>query len=168
LKRELPQIPSIEEVKRLLVEKYAETLGRSLVPGSLNQGDETAIAQAAAELANSPLTVESMGQPGRGLKIARGVYIRESEISTPGGPIRLTFRLRDGIIDDLTLDGASSCWESVAQALKGVEAREAVLLERLQSVVDGNGNGEVAHSLISAILALSGGGQQPWVPTGGW
>lgn len=112
LKRELPEIPLIEKVKRLLAEKYAETLGRPLVPGSLSPEEEEAIARTGTELAVSAWATEVGDQPDRGLKIARGIYVREQEVSTPVGPLRLTVRLRDGVIDDLVLTGNGSAWVS--------------------------------------------------------
>lgn len=45
------------------------------------------------------------GWPDCRLKIARGVYVREEEVSTPAGPVRLTLRLRDGVLDDFILAG---------------------------------------------------------------
>lgn len=101
-----------------------------------------------------------MDQRDRGLKISRGVYFRESKVSTPTGPVRLTLRLQRGVIDDLTLAGAGSplggAWASLARALKGVEVREADLLEHLRGVGSGNGLGETAHRLVEAILAAEG------------
>ena len=77
LKREVARPPSIEGVKERLVQQYAETLGRPLVPGPLTRGEEEAVAQAEAELADPAWTPEGVGRGERGLKIARGVYIRE-------------------------------------------------------------------------------------------
>ncbi len=77
LKGEVSRPPSIEGVKERLAQQYAETLGRPLVPGPLTRGEEEAVAHAEAELANSAWTPEGVGRGERGLKIARGVYIRE-------------------------------------------------------------------------------------------
>ncbi|KRT72521.1 MAG: biotin/lipoate A/B protein ligase [Candidatus Rokubacteria bacterium CSP1-6] len=77
LKGEVSRPPSIEGVKERLVQQYAETLGRPLVPGPLTRGEEEAVAQAEAELADPAWTPEGVGRGERGLKIARGVYIRE-------------------------------------------------------------------------------------------
>lgn len=46
LRQELSEIPSMAAVKALLVEQYAETLGRPLLPGSLTPLERKAIARA--------------------------------------------------------------------------------------------------------------------------
>lgn len=107
LKRELHRIPQAEEVKRRLVAEYAATLGRPVVPGSLTPLEEEAIAQAGGELADAVRTAEAMDPRERELKIARGVYVRERTLSTPPGPIRLTLRLHNGVIDDLILEATA-------------------------------------------------------------
>ena len=77
LKRELPRVPSVEAVGRLLVEQYAETLGRPLVPGALTPAEEEAIAMAEADLAAARRISSARARSERLLKIARGVYVRE-------------------------------------------------------------------------------------------
>lgn len=152
LRQELPQSPPIAEVKRLLADKYAVTLGRPLLPGSLSAPERRAIAQAEANLASLRSCLDAVGPSDRGLKVARATYVRERELVTPAGPVRLTVRLRGGVIDDLLLTGPARSWSALAEGLKGVEAREDVLLEHLR----GNGSGEAARWLAQALVVMNG------------
>lgn len=103
LKRELRDVPPAGEVKRLLVEVYAENLGRPLVSGRLTRGEEEAIARVAPELTGARWIGEVTDHRERELKIARGVYVRQNTVSTPAGPIRVAALLLDGAVEDLVL-----------------------------------------------------------------
>ena len=105
LKRELARVPPAGEVSRLLVDRYGEALGRPLLPGALTAREEEALRRAEQELTAPAGSGGALGRPDRGLKIARGVYVRQVEVATSAGPVRVTLRLRDGIIDDLVLAG---------------------------------------------------------------
>lgn len=105
LKRELARVPLPGEVSRLLIERYAEALGSPLLPGALTAREEQALRRAERELTAPARGGGGLGRPGDGLKIARGVYVREVEVATSAGPVRVTLRLRDGTIDDLVLTG---------------------------------------------------------------
>jgi lipoate-protein ligase A len=105
LKRELARVPPPGEVSRLLIDRYAEALGRPLLPGALTAREGEALRRAEQELTAPARSGGALGRPERGLKIARGVYVREVEVATSAGPVRVAVRLRDGIIDDLVLAG---------------------------------------------------------------
>ncbi|HET8575453.1 MAG TPA: biotin/lipoate A/B protein ligase family protein [Methylomirabilota bacterium] len=142
LKRELPGVPTAGEVSRLLADKYAEALDFPLVPGALTTREEEAIARAEEGMA-APVRVSTgraAGRSGRGLKIARGVYVREEEASTPAGPVRLTLRVRGGVIDDLILAGPVCSRPRVAEAARRAGAGgETVPREPLPRAGGGTG-----------------------------
>jgi lipoate-protein ligase A len=161
LKRELWRVPSFETVKGFLAENYAETLGRPVAPGSLTPGEEELISSAEAELAAPPPASKVGDRRGRGLKIARGVFVREQKVAIPTGFVRLTLRFRDGVIDDLALDGAAPSWPLLTRALRGVGV--GTLQERLRDIPAGDGQQAVARLLAGAILAVKDEGQEPVV-----
>lgn len=78
LRKELGSVPSMETVKSLLIRKYRETLARPLVAGALTAGETAAVDEARMELLECP-SDGSLVRDDRVLKIARGVYVRESE-----------------------------------------------------------------------------------------
>jgi lipoate-protein ligase A len=81
LRRELGSEPPLPEVKGLLVRKFQETLGCGLEPDTLTPAEEEAVAEAERELL-APSAYEPPVPSERVLKIARGVYVRDS----PHGP----------------------------------------------------------------------------------
>jgi len=78
LRKELEYVPSMETVKKLLVQKYCDTLARPLVAGSLTAAETVAVGEAETELLEFRAD-GSLVRDDRVLKIARGVYVRENE-----------------------------------------------------------------------------------------
>jgi lipoate-protein ligase A len=106
IRRELGErAPSREEGRRLLIEGFASTLGAQVEFGSLSEREEQAVAEAEARLGSEAWTFQGGGLPRRGVKIAEGVRVAEAAHKAPGGLIRVTLRLRDDAVDDLTLSG---------------------------------------------------------------
>jgi len=78
LRKELDLAPSMDGVKELLVRKYRQTLARPLLAGSLTPAESAAVSEAEAELLE--FSAEgSLVRDERVLKIARGVYVRQSD-----------------------------------------------------------------------------------------
>ncbi len=78
LKQELGTVPSVDDVKELLVRKYRETLDRPLVAGSPTFRETLAIREAEEELLE-PSAEGPLVRGGRVLKIAREVYVRQAD-----------------------------------------------------------------------------------------
>ena len=150
LRHELPATPPMATVADLLADCYAETLGRPVVPGRLTAREAAMVARAEAELASEAFVLQRTAAPARGLKIARGVFIREATVSGPGGPFRLTVRLRDGVIDAVAVTPPRR--EDLARRLLGARLCPDVLAARLGEAPEG-------LPVIEALLALSHGGE---------
>jgi lipoate-protein ligase A len=161
MRRELGRVPSFERVQRFLVEEYAETLGRPVAPGSLIPDEEEAVTKAEAEMTGPAPAVKVSDRRDRGLKIARGVFASEREVSIPAGLIRLTLRVRDGMIDDLSVDGAAPSGLPLTDALKGIMVWDGTLEDRLRAIPGGDGQQAAARLLAGAILAVKDGGRSP-------
>lgn len=78
LRRELGAAPPMAAVSGLLVVKYREGLGRTLEDGHLTAAEESAVAEAEGELTGPP-EYEPQPRSARVLRIARGVYVRDTE-----------------------------------------------------------------------------------------
>ncbi len=147
LKRELARVPPAGEVSRLLIDRYAEALGCPLLPGALTAREEEALRRAEQELTAPASSGGAVGRPGHGLKIARGVYVREVEVATSAGPVRVTLRLRDGSIDDLLLAGPFPDQPRPARASRAIETGAWALREPRRGVAGEAGTeGSRAHS----------------------
>lgn len=103
LRAELAEVPAMEAVAELLAQCYAATLARPMVPGCLTAREEAAITAAGAALVSEAFVPERMPRPRAGLKIARGVYVAETEVAGAPGPVRLTARVRDGVLDAVAM-----------------------------------------------------------------
>ena len=104
LAREFGAAPPMEAVRDAIGAAYAETLGLPLVPGALTARERRAVATAEAELAGRAFVPGGGGRRGGGLQIARGTYVYEGRAA--GADIRVSLRLRDGVIDALAVSGA--------------------------------------------------------------
>jgi lipoate-protein ligase A len=88
----------------------------------------------------------------------------EAAHKAPGGLIRVTARLRDDRIDDLTFSGDFTVLPALAlagleQSLRGLSARRDSLMSRLQEVYTDMGiqsPGVTPEDFTAAVLAAAG------------
>jgi lipoate---protein ligase len=143
LRRELANPPGIESVKTLLIEKIAETLGRSIEQGIPTPREEELAHRAEEELTSQERLFEVEGAPRRGLKIADGVWMHYATcyllIGGSEGGLSVSARVRGQTIDAIAIEPqggfSGRIWEVVASALVGLPMEyEAVKapIERLQ------------------------------------
>ncbi len=104
LSRELEAPPSLDALRAAIAAAYAETLGEELVAGDLTAREVAAIEAAERELASRAFVLEGIGRRDAGLKIARGVYVYEGRAAA--ADVRVSLRVRHGVIDDLAVRGA--------------------------------------------------------------
>ena len=128
LSRELSSTPSVEEVKDSLVTAYASSLGCPVVDGQLTDREITLIAEAETRL-TSPDWVEREGTLRQhGLKISARMTVHEASQPTDQGSLKLTVRLKDGLIDHLHADPKHPPLEQSLSGLApyGPDARDVV------------------------------------------
>ena len=106
LARELDTPPSMEALRDAIAAAYAETLGEELVAGALTAREVEAIEAAEGQLASRAFVLEGAARRVAGLKVARGVYVYEGRAAS--ADIRVSLRVRHGVIDDLAVRGADS------------------------------------------------------------
>jgi lipoate---protein ligase len=137
--RLLGKTPDREAVTRLYLERAQAALGRSLAVGTLN-AKELALAQI---LDRQFVTDEWLYQKGglrqTGVKIHQDVRVAEAVSKTPGGLVRMTARMRDGRIDEVTLSGDFTMLPKFApgaleQALRGTALEAGALQARVEEV----------------------------------
>ena len=133
LRDELGVVPDRRKVVDLYRQKLAEVLGAELVPGEWTEAEEAR----ARELDRTLGATEWLEQKGAsrrpGVKIHEDVQVHESSLKAPGGLIRLTLRLREGRIDDLSISGDFTIFPQTAvteieESLRGTTAEPQAVL----------------------------------------
>lgn len=165
LKRELGYMPDRDTVKRLYLERCAESLGRGLQPGALTQRELEVMRELEGRLASEEWLHQKGGLRQRdAVRIHADVLVAEATHKAPGGLVRVVGRLRQGRIDDLSLSGDFTvlpAWAvgALEQALRGLPVREDALLQRVREVYRALGvqaPGLSPEDLTQAILLLEG------------
>jgi lipoate-protein ligase A len=124
--RQLGRTPDYETVKREYVRQVVETLGRPAEYGDPTPEEIAATEELEARLASDEWLYQKGGLRQTGaVKIHADVYLAEATYKSPGGLIRVTARLREGRLDDLSLSGDFTMLPAFAvgaleQALRGV------------------------------------------------
>ena len=131
--------PPREEVERILVECFAETLGEEIVFDEPRADELEAIAVQEERLASEEwLHLEGLPASGSGVKVSEGVHVYEGMHKAPGGLVRATVAVRDGRIDGIVISGdffiepAEALWD-LQESLVGTRYAE----EHVHRVVKG-------------------------------
>lgn len=138
-REELGGLPDRREVVGLYKRKLAEVLGAELVPGRWTEAEE-ALARELDGTLGSTEWLEQKGAARRGgVKIHEDVQVRESAHKAPGGLIRVTARLRNGRIDDVTISGdftihPREAVETIERNLRGAPARAETVLAAVREI----------------------------------
>lgn len=131
---QLGRRPERRQVVDLYLRRCAEALGRDVVPGTWTEAEETR----AIELDRLFVSAEWLDQKGSfkrpGIRIHEDVQIHESALKAPGGLIRVTVRIREGRIDDLSISGdftilPRATVPEIEEAARGAAADPGALLE---------------------------------------
>jgi lipoate-protein ligase A len=98
--------PSREEATHLLVQEFATALGQDIYNGSLSD-EEWDLVEAYAQKLFDPEFVYhgERGLVQAGVKIRGDVHLYEGICKAPGGLIRMVFRTRQDVFDDVALTG---------------------------------------------------------------
>ncbi|HHY68321.1 biotin/lipoate A/B protein ligase family protein [Kyrpidia sp.] len=107
IRRELAgqPLPEREQVTAILVEEFASILQEPARAGRLSQREQQALREFEELLFSEPFVFRSEGILRSGVKISEAVRLYEGVHKAPGGLIRLIYRTRDGLFDDVLLAG---------------------------------------------------------------
>lgn len=162
--RELGQTPDRKRVKAIYLDKCRAILGAEILPGTLTEREE-AEAREWDDRLLSPEWLYQRGGPRRPeVKIHEDVRVVEAAHKAPGGLIRVTARLREGRIDDLTLSGdftllPASAVGALEQSVLDLGTEHDSVLGRLQEVytrMSLQSPGVTPEDFATAILAATG------------
>ena len=161
--RQLGKTPDRDAVVKIYLKRVAAALGRKIVVGAPT-AKELALAE---ELDRQAVTDEWLYQKGGlrqpGVKIHEDVRVLEAAHKAPGGLIRVTARVREGRIDDITLSGDFTMLPKFAPgalelALRGTALDAGAVKARVADVYRSVGiqsPGVTPDDLTTAVLLLT-------------
>ena len=127
--RDLMPRVSMEQVEGLLIEAFAESMKREVIPGVLTPEEWHAAEEEAEELASPDYLAlhkpNSNPEPMRNLKISARAFIRYEEAQVDGYDVRGNFWLSEEVIQAAILRSTpDKDWYSVEQKLRGAAFKE--------------------------------------------
>lgn len=133
MREQLGQIPDRQAIKELYLQKCAEVLAVETVPGEWTCAEEAMAVELDHRFSSQEWLLHKGGLRQVGVKIHEDVWVVETAFKAPGGLIRVTARLREGRIDDLTLSGdftllPAFAVSSLEQAVRGLRVTRSSLL----------------------------------------
>ncbi len=138
IKRELGEVPPVEDLKNLLKRKFEETLGVEIVEEEATE-EEWEMINSLEEKFLSDEWLHMMEEPYdkvRNVKIAEGVNVQESAFKSPGGLIRTTLRIHDNVIEDILISGdffiyPPEALTQLAETLKGTKYDKDTITDKI-------------------------------------
>ncbi len=130
---QLGSLPDRDTVKALYREHCARAIDAELVPGEWTKEEEARAAEWDLRLGSEPWLRQRGSLRKSGVKIHEDVRVVDGAYKAPGGLVRVTARLSDGVIDAITFSGdftlfPSDALSSLERALQGLRADPDALL----------------------------------------
>jgi lipoate-protein ligase A len=152
--------PSREDGVRILIECFNETLGVELVPDEPRADELAAILEQEERIASAEwLHLDGLPPSGDKVRIAEGVNVVEGVHKAPGGLIRASVAVRDGVIDGILLSGdffiePAEALHDLQDALVGADHSETEVLSVVKTTLDASdAPGIDAKDITAAIMA---------------
>jgi len=160
--RQLGKRPDRDAVVKVYLEECQAALDREIVPGTLTAKELAFAEQLDRQFATDEWLHQKGGLRQVGVKIHEDVRVLEAAHKAPGGLIRVTARVRDGRIDDLTLSGDFTMLPKFATgalelALRGTALDAGAVKLRVEEAyrtVAIQSPGVTADDLTSAVMLL--------------
>jgi lipoate-protein ligase A len=136
---EIGKAPPRDAMIATYLGKCAGVLGADIVPGTWTPAEETMADEWDARFLTDAWLYQRGSLPSRGVKIHEDVRVVESSFKASGGLIRVTARIHDDIIEDLTFSGdftifPSTSLSALEHAVRGARATEDSVVARLAGV----------------------------------
>ena len=163
LTSELGHAPDREMVKALYVDRCRSALDREIVPDTLTEGEEMMARQLDERFVTADWLYQQAKSRHSSVKIHQDVVVVEADHKAPGGLIRVTARLREECIEELSISGDFTLLPTTAlceleQATLGLPAKRDLLLEAIRAVYmssDIQSPGVTPEDFTQAILAAT-------------
>jgi len=163
LTSELGRTPDRAEVKALYVDQCRAAMGREIVPGTLTEREETMARQLDERFVAADWLYQQAKSRKSSVKIHQDVVVVEAAHKAPGGLIRVTARLREKRIEELSISGdftllPMTALRELEQATCGLSAEHDLLFEAVRAVYKSSGiqsPGVTPEDFTQAILAAT-------------
>ena len=161
--RQLGHTPDREAVVKIYLEQVQATLGRRIVRGQPGAKELMLAEELDKQFATDEWLYQKGGLRQVGIKIHQDVRVLEAASKTPGGLVRVTARVRDGRIDDVTLSGDFTMLPKFAPgalelALRGTALEASAVQARIEDVYRSlavQSPGLTTSDLTNAIMLLA-------------
>jgi len=163
LTKELGHVPDREMVKALYVDRCSAALDREIVPGALTEREEMMARQLDESFVAPDWLYQQAKSRQSSVKIHQDVVVVEANHKAPGGLIRVTARLREERIEELSISGdftllPTTALRELEQAMCGLAAEHDSLFEAIRAVYASSGiqsPGVTPEDFVQAILAAT-------------
>jgi lipoate-protein ligase A len=163
LTSELGHAPDREMVKALYIDQCRSVIDREIVPGVLTEDEEMIARQLDERFVTSDWLYQQAKLRQSSVKIHQDVVVVEADHKAPGGLIRVTARLREERIEELSISGDFTLLPTTAlydleQAMYGLPAERDSLFEAIRAVYTSSGiqsPGVTPEDFTQAILAAT-------------
>ena len=161
--RELGKTPDRDAVVKIYIDHCQAALGRTIVRGEPTAKELVLAEQLDAQFATDEWLYQKGGLRQSGVKIHEDVRVLEVAHKAPGGLIRVTARVREGRIDDVTLSGDFTMLPKFAPgalelALRGTALDAEALKTRVEEayrMVGIQSPGVTVDDVTNAVMMLS-------------
>ncbi len=161
LHKELGTLPDREEVKETLIKKFEDRLGISLIRGELTDGEQRTLADIDQKFTDPNWVNQEVGKFDNWVKITTDVRVMETAYDSPEGRIGVILRLKNDIIDDLSISGNftsefQSELDQLHGNLTGKPRNEELLLTAIEAFFNDRGlrsPGLSPEDIVKAICA---------------
>lgn len=138
MKRELQQDPDPEEVKNVYLQQCEKLFGEKILVDEFTEAELDAITKYDEKFTSEEWLYQKGGLKRAGIKIHTDVWVYENNYKAQGGLIRVTLRLRENLIDDLSLSGdftfhPHAMLKNFEKTLIGLEANSRLLEEKVKT-----------------------------------
>ncbi|UCG83492.1 MAG: lipoate--protein ligase family protein, partial [Dehalococcoidia bacterium] len=163
LTKELGHAPDREMVKALYVDQCRSAMDREIVPGALTEDEEIMAHQLDERFMTEDWLYQQAKLRQSSVKIHQDVVVVEADHKAPGGLIRITARLCEERIEELSISGDFTMLPTTAlgeleQAACGLPAKHDPLIEAIRTVYTSSGiqsPGVTPEDFTQAILAAT-------------
>ena len=141
IKEQLSEVPSREEIKKIYLEKTSEALNMDYYYGDWTDEEESMAKRLDDRFSSEEWLYHKTGRKESGIKIHEDVRMYESALKAPGGLIRTTVRLKNNLIDDVTISGdftilPSDSISKIESGLKGIEPVEEKIISSIKKTYE--------------------------------
>ncbi|RMH66252.1 MAG: lipoate--protein ligase family protein [Calditrichaeota bacterium] len=143
MKKELESLPKLEEVAEALLSSFEEIFGITLIPSMPTPDEMDAIYEWDNRLKSDSWMneIRLKEKDGNQVKISNSVKIVQAMHKAPGGLIRGTMRVVDGVVDDVCISGdfpmsPQDCLSRFSEKFVGVPFDKNEMKRRLESALN--------------------------------